>query len=171
MHILLESSWQGLQLCFRPHFNQRFAHKVMGPKVTVIPISENLGLPFESPKTKWHLGVSPVAKHIIYYKGEGDGFPQDWAVVSLVSSCLPMVRSCTKVPQLHINQLVVWFVQVHANNELFIKLLSPHLEAPTHPSTLEVLRIKKCTPTPSAFVFFTFGLAVESIKELGVCQH
>jgi hypothetical protein len=82
-----------------------------------------------------------------------------------------MVCSCTKVPQLHINQVVVWFVQVHANNELFIKLFSPHPGVPTHPSTPEVLRVKECTRTPFAFVFFTFGLAVESIKELGVCQH
>ncbi len=29
-HIPLKSSWQGLQLCFIPHFNWGFAHKVMG---------------------------------------------------------------------------------------------------------------------------------------------
>jgi len=53
--------------------------------------------------------------HIIYYKGEGGGFLQIQAVVSLVSSCLPMAHPCTKVLQLHINQLIVWFVQVHVN--------------------------------------------------------
>jgi hypothetical protein len=29
-HIPLESFWQGLKLCFRPHLHQRFSHKVMG---------------------------------------------------------------------------------------------------------------------------------------------
>jgi hypothetical protein len=28
----LESSQQGLQLCFRPHLNWNFAHKIMGPQ-------------------------------------------------------------------------------------------------------------------------------------------
>jgi len=55
------------------------------------------GLPLRSPGTKWHLGTNPVAKHKVYYKGEGDDFPQVWAVVSLVSSSLPMVRPNTKV--------------------------------------------------------------------------
>ncbi len=35
---------------------------------------------------------------------------QVWAVVSFISLCLPMVSLCTKVLQLRINQLVVWFV-------------------------------------------------------------
>jgi len=30
-----------------------------------------------------------------------------------------------------------------------------------------VLRLKECAPTPSPFIVFTFGLIVESIKELG----
>jgi hypothetical protein len=53
--------------------------------------------------------------HIIYYKGEADGSPQIQAVVSLMSSCLPVAHPCTKVLQLHINQLIVWFVQVCVN--------------------------------------------------------
>jgi hypothetical protein len=48
-----------------------------------------------------------MARHIIYYKGEGGGFPQVRAVVSLVSLWLPVARPCTKVLQLCINQLVV----------------------------------------------------------------
>jgi hypothetical protein len=32
-------------------------------------------------------GVGPMAKHKEYYKGEGGGFPQVWAVVSIVSMC------------------------------------------------------------------------------------
>jgi len=46
--------------------------------------------------SKWLMRDHFVAKHKVYYKGEGGGFPQVWAMVSLVSSCLPMVRPCTK---------------------------------------------------------------------------
>jgi hypothetical protein len=37
-----------------------------------------------------------MAKHIEYYKGEGGGFPQIRAMVSLVSPCLFVARLCTK---------------------------------------------------------------------------
>jgi hypothetical protein len=57
-----------------------------------------------------------MAMQRIYYKGEGGGFPQVRAVVSLVSPWLPVVRSCTKVLQLCTNQLVVWFVQARVND-------------------------------------------------------
>jgi len=53
-------------------------------------------LPLGSPETKCHLDVSSVAKHRIYYKGEGGGFLQVWAVVSFVSPSLPMVHPSTK---------------------------------------------------------------------------
>jgi len=49
--------------------------KLWGPKVVGNPTLEILGLPLRSPKTKWHLGASPMAKHKVYYKGEGGGFP------------------------------------------------------------------------------------------------
>jgi hypothetical protein len=42
------------------------------------------------------LGVGPMAKHKVYYKGEGGGFPQVRAVVNLVSSWLHVTRPCTK---------------------------------------------------------------------------
>jgi hypothetical protein len=35
-----------------------------------------LGLPLRSLRTKCHLDVGLVKKHIVYYKGEGGGFPQ-----------------------------------------------------------------------------------------------
>jgi hypothetical protein len=41
-------------------------------------------LPLGSPDTKSHLDVAPMERHIVYYKGESGGFPQVWAVVSLV---------------------------------------------------------------------------------------
>ncbi len=50
----------------------------MGPQSRESPKCGN-------PGTKWHLDVDPVARHKVYYKGEGGGFPQVQAVVSLVS--------------------------------------------------------------------------------------
>jgi hypothetical protein len=38
---------------------------------------------------------------------------------------------------------------------------------PTRPSTPEVLQAKKHAPIPSPSIVFTFGHAIESIKELG----
>jgi hypothetical protein len=49
-----------------------------------------------SPETKCHLDVGLVERHIIYYKGEGGGFPQVRTMVSLVSSSLPVAHPCTK---------------------------------------------------------------------------
>jgi hypothetical protein len=89
-HILLKSFRRGLQFCFRPHFNRKSTHKVMG-----LQNGGSLG-------TKCHFGVGPVAKHKEYYKGKGGGFPQIWAVVSLVNPCLFMTCPCTKnAPSTH----------------------------------------------------------------------
>jgi hypothetical protein len=74
--------------------------KLWGPKVTGVSTLGILGLPFGSLETKCHLDVGLVKRHIIYYKGEGGGFPQVWAVVNLVSSSLPMVRLNTKSVQI-----------------------------------------------------------------------
>jgi len=45
-------------------------------------------------------GCGPMARHKVYYKGEGGGFPQVQAVVSLVSLSLPVARPCTKNAQI-----------------------------------------------------------------------
>jgi hypothetical protein len=50
----------------------------------------------KNPETKWHLGIGSVATHMIYYKGEGGGFPQVRAMVSIVSPCLLVAHPCTK---------------------------------------------------------------------------
>jgi hypothetical protein len=52
-----------------------------------------LGLPFGSPRTKNHLDVGLMDMRRVYYKGEGGGFPQVRAVVSL---SMPMVHLSTK---------------------------------------------------------------------------
>ncbi len=55
------------------------------------------GLPGE----KSHLDVGPVESHRVYYKGEGGGFPQVWAVVSLVCPCCPWLILVKSAPTTH----------------------------------------------------------------------
>jgi len=108
--ILLESFRWGLQIFFKPYLNRRSTHKIMGSKFIKVLTLGIWGLPLGSPRTKWHLGAGPMARHIVYYKGEGGDFPQVWVVVTFVSSCLLVVSMCIKVLQLRTNQLVIWFV-------------------------------------------------------------
>ncbi len=84
--------------------------KLWPPKVAEVLVVKISGLPLGNSETKWHLDAGPMARHKAYYKGEGGGFPQVWVVVSLMSLCLLVARSCTKVFKLRVNQLVVWFV-------------------------------------------------------------
>jgi hypothetical protein len=70
--------------------------KLWVSKVMGVPILGISGLQLRSPETKWHLGVGPMARHKIYYKGEGGDFPPVRAVVSLVNLCLPLPCLCTK---------------------------------------------------------------------------
>jgi len=64
-----------------------WTHKVA--RILIVRIS---GLPFGSPETKCHLDVDLMERQIIYYKGEGGDFPQVWAMVSLVSPSLFVIR-------------------------------------------------------------------------------
>jgi hypothetical protein len=49
---------------------------------------------------KCNLDDNPMASHRVYYKGEGGGFPQVWAMVSLVNLSLPVIRPSTKNVQI-----------------------------------------------------------------------
>jgi hypothetical protein len=62
---------------------------------------------FETPRTKSHLNVAPVERCRVYYKGEGGGFPQVRAVVSLMCPCCPWLVLAPKVLQLCTNHLVL----------------------------------------------------------------
>jgi hypothetical protein len=81
--IPLESSWRELQLCFRPHFDPRSARRVMGIQSPGSPTGRDFG----TPGKKSHLDVVPETWCREYYKGEGGGFPQVRAVMSLVCPC------------------------------------------------------------------------------------
>jgi hypothetical protein len=76
----------------------------MGPQSHGSPMFGNLN---GCPGTKSHLDVAPMERHRIYYKGEGGGFSQVWAVVSLVSPSCPWLILAPKVLQLCTNHLVL----------------------------------------------------------------
>jgi len=61
------------------------------------------------PGEKSHLDVGSMASHIVYYKGEGGGFPQVRAMVNLVCPCCPWLVLALKVLQLCTNHFV-WVV-------------------------------------------------------------
>ncbi len=58
------------------------------------------------PGKKSHLDVGSVASHRVYYKREGGGFPQVWAMVSLVCPCCPWFVLAPRVFQLCTNHFV-----------------------------------------------------------------
>jgi hypothetical protein len=58
------------------------------------------------PGEKSHLDVGPVERCIVYYMGEGGGFPRVRAVVSLVCPCCPWLVLTPKVLQLCTNHFV-----------------------------------------------------------------
>ncbi len=76
--------------------------KLCAPKVAKVLTLGILGLPFGSFETKRHLGASLMLMHRLYYKGEGVGFPQIRAVVSVVSLSLLVDHFNAKsVPAMH----------------------------------------------------------------------
>jgi hypothetical protein len=83
--------------------------KLWGSKVPGVPTSGISGLPRRSPGKEKPFGCGPMERCRVYYKGEGGGFPQVWAVVSLVCPCCPWFVLAPKVPQLCTNHFV-WVV-------------------------------------------------------------
>ncbi len=75
------------------------------------------GLLLGSPRTKSHSDVGAVGRHKGEYMGEGGGFPQVWAVVSLVSPKLLVVCPNTKgAPECDLTNLLVGLMQVRVSN-------------------------------------------------------
>jgi len=76
------------------------------PKARVVTFRDShSGVPGE----KNHLVVGSMASHKVYYKGEGGGFPQVQAMVSLVRPCCPWFVLALEVFQLCTNH-VVWVI-------------------------------------------------------------
>jgi hypothetical protein len=73
-------------------------------------------LPLGSPETKSHLDVAPVEWRIVYYMGEGGGFPRVRAVVSQVNLELPVACPSTKgAPKCELTNLLVGLMQVRVS--------------------------------------------------------
>ncbi len=133
--------------------------KLWAPKVTGIPIVGISGLPFWNPRTKKksHLDVAPVQRCRIYYKGEGGGFPQVQAVVSLVSLSCSWFVLAPKMFQLCTNHLVlvlckfVWVVEACQ----FFLVPSWSSNTPLYPS--KMLWAREHGPTPCSFAIFCLG--------------
>jgi hypothetical protein len=126
------------------------------------------GLLLRSPRTKNHLDVTPVKRCKVYYKGEGGGFPQVRAVVSLVCLGCPWFVLAPKVLQLCTNHLALVLCRSLWVNKAchFFLVPSRSSSMPLYPSI--VLWTKERAPTPCASAVFSLGLTIESCKELGV---
>ncbi len=83
--------------------------KLWGSKVPGVPFGAISKLPLGSPGKNSHLDVASMESCRVYYKGEGGGFPQVRAVVSLVCPCCPWLVLTPRVLQLCINHFV-WVV-------------------------------------------------------------
>ncbi len=161
--ISLESFQWRLQLFFIPHHNRRSTRQVMRLQSCGSPICGNFG----SPRTKSHLDVATLERHKVYYKGEGGGFPQVRAVVSLVCPSYPWFVLAPKVFQLCINHFglvfcrSVWIIEACQ----FFLVPSRSSSMPLYPS--KVLRTRERAPTPSFFCCFQFGIHIWVLQGVG----
>jgi hypothetical protein len=160
--IPLESSWQGYNFSLDLVTIAGLHRKLCAFKVARVPLG--------SPGTKNHLDVAPVESCKVYYKGEGGGFPQVWAVVRLVSPCCSWFVLAPKVLQLCTNHLVLILCRSVWVSETchFFLVPSRSSSMPLYPSI--VLRARERASTPCSSVVFSLGLTFESLKELGACQ-
>ncbi len=81
--------------------------KLCAPKVAGILAMRISGFPLGNLGTKSHLDVALMERRKVYYKKEGGGFPQVWAMMSLVNSSRPWPVLAPKVLQLCTNHLVL----------------------------------------------------------------
>jgi len=86
-------------------------------KVLEVQIETVSRLLLGSPGTKSHSNVGAVERHIVYYMGEGGGFPWVGVVVSLVSPELLLTCPSTKgAPKSELTNLLVGLMQVQVSN-------------------------------------------------------
>ncbi len=119
----------------------------------------------ESLGTKWHLGAGPWPGTKKLWGGRwwlSPSSKRDESCESVFARGSFMHQKCFNYALTNLFNLCrsVWIIN------LVVTRPSPHPRAPTHPSTLEMLWTKECTPTPYPFVVFTFGFTIESIKEV-----
>ncbi len=113
----LESSQGELEVCFRPHPNQRFEKKIMTSQSLGSSNRDSFWTPLWESRDKkpFKRGCDEVTQR--YYMGEGGGFPRVQAVVSLVNPELPVACPNTKgVPKSELTNLLVGLMQVQVSN-------------------------------------------------------
>jgi len=144
--------------------------KLWAPKVMRVLILTISKLPLWSPGTKCHLDVGLVEKHKVYYKGEGGGFPQVRAVVSLMSPSYLWLVLTPKMLYLCTNHFVLVLCRPVWVGEAcqFFLVPSRSSNTPLYPS--KVLWARERASTICSFIVFCLGLTFESLKELGACH-
>ncbi len=98
--------------------------------------------------TKWHLGAGSVARHKIYYKGEGDASPKfgPWWVL-WVCVC-PWFIFAPKCSNYALTNLLFGLCKSMWVIELLVNLPSP-IHSSSMPFTPEALWTREHAPTPS----------------------
>jgi hypothetical protein len=111
-------------------------------------------LPLGSLGTKWHLGCGHVAKHRVYYKGEGGGFPPKSGPWWVLWVCGPWWVRAPKCSNYAITNLLfglcrsVWVIK------LLINLPSPISELQHTPLPPKCCKIRN---TPQLFFLPMFS--------------
>jgi hypothetical protein len=101
-NISLESSWQRIQLCLRPHCNRRFACEVMGPQSRRSPSCGNFGTPTWESRDKMPFRCGPRGNAQRILLGGRWWLPSSLGRGESCESELPMVHPSTKsVPTMH----------------------------------------------------------------------
>jgi hypothetical protein len=116
-HISLENPQQKLQLCFKPHLNQRFSQDIITFQSARCPNFKSFGTPnlgILGQNDIWMQPLWLITKNIIREKVVASPKSGPWWIL-WVYVCVSFVYA-PKVFQLCNNQLLVWFVQVHVNN-------------------------------------------------------
>jgi hypothetical protein len=108
-HIVEKLSTRAIALHQTSSQSEVYTQSYRAPKIAGVLTLTISRLPFGSPRTKCHLDVGLMERHIVYYKGKVVASPKSrpWWVL-WVRVCLWLVLT-PKVFQLCINQLVVWF--------------------------------------------------------------
>ncbi len=130
--------------------------KLWAPKIIKVQIEGISGLPLGSSGTKNHLNVAPMEERCrVYYKGEGGGLLQVWAVVSFVNLSCSWFILAPKMLQLCTNHLMLvlcssmWVVKACQ----FFLVPSRSSNTPLYPS--KVLQTKEGASTPYSSIVFS----------------
>jgi hypothetical protein len=165
-HILLERSWQGLRLYFRPYLHWRFAKEVMGLQSCRSPNLGNvagvLGQNDIWVLAPWWSTKNTIREKVMASPSLGCG-----------ESCEPVFTHGSFVHQKCFSHALtsllfglcrsVWVI------DLLVTLLNPYPRTPTRPSTPEMLRARERTPTLHSSVVFTLNSHLSLLRSLGVC--